>query len=205
MISHGVDFERANLMILDHFPGDVSEYIQATSRCGRRHLGLVISILPAYSIRASSIYNRFREFHDHLDRMVQPVPVNRFARRAVERTLPGILCGLIMAREGLSRLDQIQHAILNNSQEKQRLIERIRRAYGLGRGVYEDDLERLMDALLKNAWFEQEMVLRNSRMKNIWEAMRPAPMRSLRDIEPGVPFRPSPEADERVLRMREQR
>jgi len=205
MISHGVDFERANLMILDHFPGDVSEYIQATSRCGRRHLGLVISILPAYSIRASSIYNRFREFHDHLDRMVQPVPVNRFARRAVERTLPGILCGLIMAREGLSRLDQIQHAILNNSQEKQRLIERIRRAYGLGRGVYEDDLERLMDDLLKNAWFEQEMVLRNSRMKNIWEAMRPAPMRSLRDIEPGVPFRPSPEADERVLRMREQR
>jgi hypothetical protein len=137
--------------------------------------------------------------------MVQPVPVNRFARRAVERTLPGILCGLLMGREGLSRLDQIRRAILNNYEEKQRLIDRIRRAYGLGRGAYEDDLERLMGDLLNNAWSEQEIVLRNSRMKYIWEAMRPAPMRSLRDIEPRVPFRPSPEADERALRMREQR
>ena len=110
-----------------------------------------------------------------------------------------------MAREGLSRLDQIRHAILNNPQEMRQLSERIRRAYGLGRGVYEDDLERLMDDLLKDAFSKQEMVLRNSRMGRIWEAMRPAPMRSLRDIEPGVPFRPSPEADERVLRMRGRR
>lgn len=201
MISHGVDFERVNLMVLDHFPGDVSEYIQATSRCGRKHLGLVVSILPAYSIRASSIYSRFREFHDHLDRMVQPVPVNRFARRAVERTLPGVLCGLIMAREGLYLRNKIQSAIFSNPQKKEQLVERLRRAYGLGRGVYEDELERMMDDLLKKAMSEQEMVLRVSGQRELWNALKPSPMRSLRDIEPGVPFRPSPEADERMLMM----
>ena len=205
MISHGVDFERVNLMVLDHFPADVSEYIQATSRCGRKHLGFVVSILPAYSIRASSIYSRFREYHDHLDRMVQPVPVNRFARRAVERTLPGVLCGLIMAGDGLHRLDQIRSSIFSDPQNKQQLVERLRKAYGLGRGAYENDLERVMDALLRNALSGQELVLRASHQRELWEALRPSPMRSLRDIEPGVPFRPSPEADERMLRLADQK
>lgn len=198
MISHGVDFERINLMVLDHFPGEVSEYIQATSRCGRKRLGLVVTLLPAYSARASSIYNRFREFHDHLDRMVHPVPVNRFARRAAERAFPGIFCALMMAGEGIRRRDQALGILANPVRQKQ-VISKLRKAYGLDRGIYDADLERIMAHTLEEAMQCQKFALNASHAKELRDAVRPHPMRSLRDIEPGVPFRPSPKADDRLL------
>ena len=82
MISHGVDLERINLMVMDSFPAETLEYIQASSRNGRKKVGLVAVVLPNYNLRAASIYNRFKEYHQHLDRMVSPVPVNRFAKYA---------------------------------------------------------------------------------------------------------------------------
>jgi len=199
MISHGVDFERINLMVLDHFPGEVAEYIQATSRCGRKRLGLVVTLLPAYSARASSIYNRFREFHDNLDRMVQPVPVNRFARRAIDRTFPGIFCGLMMVSEGLLRRDQVLE-ILGDPGKRKQVIAKLRKAYGLDRSAYDADLERMMAQALEQATEYQGFSLRTSHEKYLYMGVRPQPMRSLRDIEPGVPFQPSPEADDRLLR-----
>ncbi len=41
------------------------------------------------------MYQSFATTHAALERMVEPVPVNRFAARAVERTLPGIICSLL--------------------------------------------------------------------------------------------------------------
>ena len=95
MISHGVDLERVNLMTMDGVPEETAEYIQASSRSGRRHVGLVVVVLSGFSLRTNSIYHRFIEYHQHLDRMVSPVPVNRFAKYAAGRTLPGIALGLI--------------------------------------------------------------------------------------------------------------
>lgn len=198
MISHGVDIERINLMTLDHFPGEVSEYIQATSRCGRKHLGLVVTLLPAYSARATSIYNRFREFHDHLDRMVQPVPVNRFARRAAERTFPGILCGLMMVGEDIWRRDQAL-AIVTNPTKQAQVIKKLRKAYGLDCGTYDSDLEQMMAKALDEAMQRQRNALNTSHARELREALRPRPMLSLRDIEPGVPFRPSSRTDDRFF------
>ena len=199
MISHGVDFERINLMVLDHFPGEVAEYIQATSRCGRKRLGLVVTLLPAYSARASSIYNRFREFHDNLDRMVQPVPVNRFARRAIDRTFPGIFCGLIMVSEGLLRRDQVLE-ILKDPEKRKQVIAKLRKAYGLDRSAYDVDLERMMAQALEQAIEYQGFVLRTSHERYLYRSVRPQPMRSLRDIEPGIPFRLSSRTDDHLLR-----
>jgi hypothetical protein len=46
MISHGVDLERVNLMVMDKFPAEMAEYIQASSRSGRKKVGLVAVVLP---------------------------------------------------------------------------------------------------------------------------------------------------------------
>jgi hypothetical protein len=82
VISHGVDVERFNVMLMDSIPEETADYIQASSRSGRRHVGLVMTILPSYSLRASSVYHRFKEYHQHLERLVSPVSVNRFAKYA---------------------------------------------------------------------------------------------------------------------------
>jgi hypothetical protein len=95
LISHGVDLARLNLEIVAGMPPSYANYIQATSRAGRSHVGLVVSIFDRFNRRETSVFHSFITAHEALERMVEPVPVNRFAARAVERTLPGIACSLM--------------------------------------------------------------------------------------------------------------
>lgn len=95
VVSHGVDLDRLNFEVLAGMPPSYAHYIQATARAGRSHVGLVIDIFDRANRRETSMYQSFLTTHGALERMVEPVPVNRFASRAVERTLPGIVCALL--------------------------------------------------------------------------------------------------------------
>lgn len=95
VVSHGVDLDRLNLEVMVGMPSAYAMYIQAASRAGRRHVGTVISVFDRNNRRETSMYQSFLTTHRALERMVEPVPVNRFATRAVERTLPGIICALL--------------------------------------------------------------------------------------------------------------
>ncbi len=198
MISHGVDLARVNLMVMDRFPAETAEYIQASSRSGRRKVGLVVVVLPSYSRRAASIYNRFPEFHEHLDRMVAPVPVNRFAKYAVHRTLPGAVSGLMFGLVGPTRKDPKEAsnvrrrdaAIKMLLQHQERFLHAIKEAYGLGRGTYDPELEDAMAEAIEDRFEELLFILRGGHEDRLTEALRPRPMRSLRDVDPGIPFHP---------------
>lgn len=202
MISHGVDLERVNLMTMDGVPEEAAEYIQASSRSGRRHVGLVVVVLSGFSLRANSIYHRFIEYHQHLDRMVSPVPVNRFAKYAAERTLPGIALGLIYgvhsAQTGSSKLNNRADVVdLLNGLGPQ-FLDEIKEAYSLGEGIYDARLENSLAHVLEEQFGRVELSMRNSTEKKVKEAIRPKPMTSLRDVEAGVPFWPD-HCDSRLL------
>lgn len=105
VISHGVDLDALNLMVVNNMTPTVAQYVQASSRSGRSHVGLVIVSFDRRSVRERAFFTYFREYHAFLDRMIAPVPVNRFARFATEATMPGILSALliqVMNRERLS-------------------------------------------------------------------------------------------------------
>jgi hypothetical protein len=202
MISHGVDLERVNLMTMDGVPEETAEYIQASSRSGRRHVGLVVVVLSGFSLRANSIYHRFIEYHQHLDRMVSPVPVNRFAKYAAERTLPGVALGLIYgvhtAQTGSSKLNNRTDVVeLLNTLGKD-FMDELKKAYSLGGGVYDERLEKSLTEVLGRQLDRVEMSIRNSTERKVKDAVRPAPMTSLRDVEAGVPFWPD-HCDSRLL------
>ncbi len=192
MISHGVDLERVNLMTMDGVPEQTAEYIQASSRSGRKHLGVVIVVLSGFSLRAASIYHRFIEYHQHLDRMVSPVPVNRFAKYAAQRTLPGIAIGLIYgkhaAQSGRSGLNKRNEVALLLDQLGDGFLGELRQAFFLGDDVYDVSLELALEHTLKEQFDTVYMSIRNSQEPNIRDAVRPSPMRSLRDVEVGIPF-----------------
>jgi len=194
MISHGVDLERVNLMTMDGVPEETAEYIQASSRSGRRHVGLVVVVLSGFSLRANSIYHRFIEYHKHLDRMVSPVPVNRFAKYAAQRTLPGVALGVIfgahIAQSGNSKLNTRVEVVDLFDRPHGDFLEEIKAAYSLGHGVYDERLERALSDVLADQLGRVEMSIRNSTEKHVRDAVRPAPMTSLRDVEAGVPFWP---------------
>jgi hypothetical protein len=202
MISHGVDLERVNLMTMDGVPEETAEYIQASSRSGRRHIGLVVVVLSGFSLRANSIYHRFIEYHRHLDRMVSPVPVNRFAKYAAQRTLPGIVLGLVYgvhtAQSGSSKLNLRADVVDFLDLMGPKFLEELQKAYSLGDGVYDKRLEKALSDVLAHQLGFVEMSIRNSTEKKVKDAVRPAPMTSLRDVEVGVPFWPD-HCDSRLL------
>ncbi len=96
MISHGVDADRFNLMLFYGMPGNTAEYIQAYSRVGRKHTGVVIDIMRPSREKDQSYLKNFVKFHEYKDILVDAVAINRWATKAVESTLPGIVSGLLL-------------------------------------------------------------------------------------------------------------
>ncbi|MEV0287213.1 helicase-related protein [Kribbella sp. NPDC050820] len=96
MISVGVDVDRLGLMAVMGQPQTTSEYIQATSRVGRRYPGLVFTLYNASRSRDLSHYESFTSYHRALYRQVEATGATPFALRALDRGLHGLL--VILAR-----------------------------------------------------------------------------------------------------------
>jgi ATP-dependent helicase YprA (DUF1998 family) len=67
-ISHGVDVDRFNSMIFAGMPSDVAEYIQASSRVGRAHVGFVILVPTPHSRRDRYILETHDVYHRFLSK-----------------------------------------------------------------------------------------------------------------------------------------
>jgi Helicase conserved C-terminal domain len=86
MMSHGVDVNRLNTMIVLGVPLTTAEFIQATARVGRAYPGLVYVIHKIGRERDATVFSHFGPFIYQGDRFVEPIPVTRSSRRVLELT-----------------------------------------------------------------------------------------------------------------------
>ncbi|HEX3534611.1 MAG TPA: DISARM system helicase DrmA [Gemmatimonadaceae bacterium] len=102
MISVGLDIPRLGLMVVLGQPKTHAEYIQATSRVGRRDEwpGLVVTLLNIHKPRDRSHYERFRHYHETFYRSVEVASVTPFSARALDRGFAGALVSLARHLEG---------------------------------------------------------------------------------------------------------
>jgi hypothetical protein len=93
MISVGLDIGRLALMLVQGQPKTASEYIQSTSRVGRRpdRPGLVIALLNVHKPRDRMHHEQFRHFHTCFYRSVEATSVTPWAARALDRALAAVV------------------------------------------------------------------------------------------------------------------
>ena len=98
-ISHGVDVDKFNAMFFAGLPSDIAEYIQASSRVGRTHVGFSLLVPTPHSRRDRYVIETHDQYHRFLERMIPPPAVQRWAERAIRRAMPSImqayLCGVV--------------------------------------------------------------------------------------------------------------
>ena len=200
MISVGVDIDRLGAMVVGGQPKGTAEYIQASSRVGRSHPGLVTTVYNWARPRDLSHYERFRQYHATFYAHVEALSVTPFSARAVDKGLSGIFVGLVRAMEQVLNGRTSADAIEQHLDAGEAAIEAIVARYRNGRhpaadaDVIEARLRTLRDRWRKTATDAANLVYKSSRERSPNEktllqdvadnATHPfACLNSLRDVE----------------------
>lgn len=191
MVSHGVDIDRLNAMVFYSMPRQNAEYIQASSRVGRSHVGLVLVCYHPARERDQSHYAYFEKFHEFLGQLVEPVAINRWAKFGVDRTLPGLFMGILLqllanrtpTPDRYYVLDYVKQAISTGTIRADEFIPLLERAYFMGdppsvaveefRGVIRSRVQRFLD----------QIITAGAGYNFVSDVLIPRPMRSLRDVD----------------------
>lgn len=107
MISVGVDIDRLGLMMILGQPKTTSEYIQASSRVGRKHPGLIVTLYSPVKSRDRSHFEQFRKYHQALYRYVEPTSVTPFSSPARVKALPAIVITLLRHMLGYAKNESL--------------------------------------------------------------------------------------------------
>lgn len=192
MMSHGVDIDRLNVMIMLAFPLGVAEFIQATARVGRRWPALVIVVPKMTRERDSSVYRAFPQFISHGDRFVEPIPITRKSRRVLERTLSGLelaRIGLVHEPRSNDRLTT-PRALNAHIRQNPSMLDDDFAAIAAALRISSDD-ELIHEQL--SAWFERfkRNLSEPSADARFLSDLSPTgdPMTSLRDVEEQAPVK----------------
>lgn len=156
MISVGVDIQRLGVMVVNGQPKQIAEYIQATSRVGRSHPGLVVSVYNNGRVRDRSHFEGFRTWHNALYRDVEPSSVTPFASRARDRAIHAVLCGL--ARHRIRGLRTAPKLTAERRTEVEKII--VSAILERAKSVDPDELQGVRDSLtaLLDQWEERARV-----------------------------------------------
>ena len=148
MISVGLDIPRLSLMFMLGQPKTTAEYIQASSRVGRKYPGLVFMLYSPTRSRDRSFYEHFQRYHGSFYAEVEATSVTPFASRARERALHAAF--VIIARHTVAELsgDKGARAFDPDSEAIQSI-----RAYLLDRFSRQDqseaeDIGRHLDSII---------------------------------------------------------
>ncbi len=206
-IAHGVDVNRMNAMMMMGMPQQTSEYIQATARVGRRHPAVLFSLINPTRRRDVSHFRYFSKYAEYLDRLVEPVPINREALPILKRVLPGGFMSLLLQvnepewlfpggsattykRRRLFHLIGVIAAIDKGELKADDFVRRLLKAFAVPENdpqfdVHRRTVERYVDDL-----FDLFLSKRGEGEKErTADHMDPPPPTSLRDVERNITIR----------------
>lgn len=198
MVSHGVDVDRFNAMIFYGMPRQNAEYIQASSRVGRSHVGIVFACLHPVRERDRSHYAYFIKFHEFLGQLVEPVAINRWSKFSVNRTLPGlfmaVLLQLVANRSGESNpnryymIDFVRGKVSDGSLRPEHFIPILEDAYGVQNPTTPGEIAFRDEIHLRVRQYLDWILSPAAGLNFVSDVLIPKPMRSLRDVDEAIPI-----------------
>lgn len=110
MLSVGIDIDRLGVMTVYNQPKSNAEYIQATSRVGRRNPGIVLAMYNNMRSRDKSHYEQFGYYHRSFYRYVEATSVTPFSLRAIEKALHCVFVAMVrLTIPGLTQNASARH------------------------------------------------------------------------------------------------
>lgn len=192
MMSHGVDIDRLNLMVMLGIPLTASEFIQATARVGRRLPGLVYVMHKIARERDAGVFRSFDKFVQQGDRFVEPIPITRRSRRVLEKTIAGLVLARILAvhearsREALTTVNKLRGYFVKNGVTEDSELGAVIQMLGFDSNLDEalrDDLQKWFRRFFENLMDPGGTFKWPSDLSPTGK-----PMRSLRDVEEEAPI-----------------
>jgi hypothetical protein len=198
MVSHGVDVDRLNAMIFYGMPRQTAEYIQASSRVGRSHTGVVFTCLHPVRERDQSHYAYYTKYHEFLGQLVEPVAINRWAKYSISRTLPGlfmaVLLQFIAGRSGISNpnryymVDYVRGRIGDGSLRPEDFFSILERSYGVFQPSSPTEIAFRDEIRSRVRQYFDWILSPPAGTTFVSEVLIPQPMRSLRDVDEAIPI-----------------
>lgn len=217
MLSVGVDINRLGLMLVNGQPKTVAEYIQATSRVGRKWPGLVVALYNNNKIRDRARYETFSSWHAAFYSGVEPTSVTPFSPRARDKALHVPLVALIRHLRSPTQVNPDRETVAEMYSLRDKIVARVAEvdsAEAKKAGEELDEfielwIDRARSGQLKFYWSDNPRRYGKALMMSAEKAaarraigrgnggVRPTP-NSLRNVEPSVDFvlRERPYADE---------
>jgi hypothetical protein len=196
MISHGVDVDRLNCMMFYGMPKQTAEYIQSSSRVGRSHVGIVFTCLKLARERDQSHFAYFSKYHEFLGQLVEPVAINRWSKFSILRTIPGLFMAVLLQRlannsgqdnpNRFYMVDFVKKRITDGSLTAEDFVPILEDAYlvrqmpGLGAAGFKAEIR------VRVRQFLDQILGAGGQTTFVSEALVPAPMRSLRDVDEAI-------------------
>lgn len=187
MVSHGVDVDRLNMMLFYGMPRQTAEYIQASSRVGRLRCAVVFVALHPARERDQSHYQYFAKYHEFLGQLVEPVAINRWAKFAMSRTMPGLFMAYLLQVIATQTpgdpnqyymLDAVKRKVATGDIVSQDFVSLLEQSYF---GASSPETQALIDARVRR--YLDQILSAPSSMTFASEALIPKPMASLREVD----------------------
>lgn len=162
MIAVGMDVDRLGLMTVTGQPKQNSEYIQATSRIGRKYPGLVVTIYNPYRPRDLSHYENFIGYHSQIYRFVEGTTATPFSARARDRVLAALVISAIRLlfpafseNDGASKINDLTKDQLKKVEDI--IIQRLMIVNPIAQRETIDEIEKFIDQWKIRARTEKEL------------------------------------------------
>ena len=159
MISVGIDVSRLNVMLINGMPRNIAEYIQASSRVGRKHDGIVLTLFNPNQARDKSYFENFNSFHQAYYKFVEPLSVTPFTENTIRKMLTTIFVAFMRNSVlGLTKNAEARYFIPEHAKP---FINYIRQRFGSNQFI-----DKLLDELIIS-WSNKNQRVNNLTYKTL--------------------------------------